>query len=87
VIDAEDTERYFSQAESWLGTWKATAVRAVTLGYVNPRHMVDVEVQKALTSGGRLIQSTLWWTAVQTATRVATGLVLWAAWGMTPHPA
>jgi hypothetical protein len=49
--------------------------------------MVDVEVQKALASGGRLIHTTLWWTVVQTATRVATGLALWAAWAMTPHPA
>ena len=27
-IDAEQTEKYFHQAESWLGTWKASAVQA-----------------------------------------------------------
>src|SRR4051794_14665599 len=84
TVDADETEQYFSQAESWLGTWKASAVRAVTFGYVNPRKMVDAEVRKALESGGKLIHSSLWWTAVQTGTRVATGLALWAAWTFGP---
>jgi hypothetical protein len=79
-IDAKETERYFHQAESWLGTWKARAVRLATFGYVNPNEIVDAEVKKALTAGGELIHKTLWWTAVQTGLRVAVGLALWLDW-------
>jgi len=79
-IDARETEKYFHQAESWLGTWKAKAVRVATFGYVNPNEIVDAEVKKALTAGGELINRTLWWTLVQTALRVAVGLALWLDW-------
>lgn len=84
VIDTAETEKYFRQAEWWLGRWKSKAVHLATFGYVNPRTIVDNEVRKALASGGKLIHSSLWWAAVQTAARVATGLALWLVWAVGP---
>ncbi|MBX7105018.1 MAG: hypothetical protein K1X57_13110 [Gemmataceae bacterium] len=81
-IDVKETEKYFGQAESWLGTWKAKAVRAATLGYVDPDKMVLVEVQKAMTAGERLIHVALWWSAVQTAWRVGVGSALWLVYAV-----
>jgi hypothetical protein len=79
-IDARETEKYFHQAETWLGTWRAKAVRAATFGYVNPQQMVETEVGKALVTGAQLIHKTLWWTALQTGLRVAVGISLWIVW-------
>lgn len=79
-IDTAQAEKYFHQAESWLDTWKSTAVRTITFGKINPQKIVDAEVKKALDAGGRLIHTTLWWTVVQTASRVLLGLGLWFAW-------
>lgn len=76
-IDEQETEKYFHQAESWLGTWKSKAVRLATLGYINPQVIVDAEVGRALVTGARLIHRTLWWTVLQTGLRAAVGLALW----------
>jgi len=84
VIDTAETEKYFRQADWWLDKWKSKAVHLATFGYVNPRRIVDNEVRKALESGGRVIHTSLWWAAVQTAARVATGLALWVDWAIAP---
>lgn len=84
-IDAQETEKYFHQAESWLGTWKAKAVRVATLGYINPQAIVDSEVGKALVTGAQLIHKTLWWTALQTGLRVSVGFALWLVWAVGPN--
>lgn len=81
-IDVAEAEKYFHQAESWLGTWKAKAVRAATLGYVNPDRMVYDEVQKAMSSGQKLIHAALWWSVVQTGWRLGVGLALWLVWAV-----
>lgn len=79
-VDREMMQRYFDQAEYWLRSWTAPAVRVFTLGYVNPRKMVAVEVRKALVECSRLINSTLWWVSIQVSVRVAYGLALWLAY-------
>jgi hypothetical protein len=84
-IDAHETEKYFHQAESWLGTWKAKAVRVATMGYINPQKIVETEVGKALVTGASLIHKTLWWTALQTGLRVTVGLALWLVWAVGAH--
>jgi hypothetical protein len=76
-IDRELMKKYFDQAEYWLSSWTAPVVRVFTLGYINPRKMVAVEVQKALVLASRLINTTLWWVTVQVSLRVAFGLSLW----------
>ncbi len=79
-VNREEIEGYFDQAEYWLGTWKAPVVRIFTLGYINPRQMVTVEVRSALVSASQMLNSTLWWLVVQTGLRVACGLALWGAY-------
>jgi hypothetical protein len=82
-VDRALMERYFDQAEFWLRSRTATVVRVFTLGYVNPRRMVAFEVQKALVEASRLLNTTLWWMAVQVGLRIGFGLSLWVTWALT----
>jgi hypothetical protein len=83
VIDRETTEKYFDQAEYWLGSHTAHVVRVVTFGYVNPRKMVADEVRKALLDASEMINSSLWWWIRQIGLRFAFGLSLWLTWALT----
>lgn len=83
TLDRPLLERYFDQAEYWLGSRTAHVVRAVTFGYVNPRRMVADEVQKALVLVGNLLNQSLWWWNLQIALRFAFGLSLWLTWAFT----
>ena len=78
-IDQHLMQKYFDEAEYWLRSWTAPVVHFFTLGQINPRQMVRVEVQKALVEASELINTSLWWVAVQTALRVAFGVTLWLA--------
>jgi hypothetical protein len=82
-LDRELMQKYFDQAEYWLGSWTAPVVRVFTLGYINPRQMVAVEVRKALIEASRLINVTLWWMTLQVGLRVAFGLSLWLTYFWT----
>jgi hypothetical protein len=84
AIDRAMLEKYFDQAEYWLRSWAAPAVRIFTFGYVNPRRMVDVEVRNALVSSSRLLNFTLWWITIQTGLRIAFGLSLWSTYLLEP---
>ncbi len=83
-VDRELMQKYFDQAEYWLRSWTAPVVRVVTLGYINPRQMVAVEVRKALVQASALINRSFWWISVQVGLRIAFGLSLWLtyAWGV-----
>jgi hypothetical protein len=83
-MDRKETEKYLDEAEHWLSSWKAPLVAVVTLGFVNPRQMVDTEVRKALEEGNSLLKQSLWWVSLQTGLRIAFGLSLWISWGMLP---
>ena len=78
-FDHAETVRFLDQAEAWLG-WKSPVVRLLTLGYVNPRRVVDDEVKKNLAEIGTTVRSSLWWVAVQVGLRVLFGLTLWTMW-------
>jgi hypothetical protein len=80
-LDRALLEKYFDLAEFWLRSWVAPVVRVFTLGYINPRKMVTVEVRKALGEASRLLNSTLWWLSLQVSLRIAFGLALWITWG------
>jgi hypothetical protein len=84
VIDRQDVEKYFAQAEHWLSSWHAPAVNILTLGYINPRRMVNDEVRKALVSASDLINRNLYWVSLQMGLRVAFGLSLWLTWAAWP---
>jgi hypothetical protein len=79
-FDRRELEGYFDQAEHWLTTWKSPVVKFVTLGYVNPHKMVNVEVRKALEQCSQLLNQSLYWVSLQVALRVAFGLLLWVSW-------
>jgi hypothetical protein len=83
VVDRAMLERYFDQAEFWLGSWVAPVVRVFTLDYINPRRMVNVEVRKALGEASRLLNTTLWWVTVQVSLRISVGLSLWLAYAFS----
>jgi hypothetical protein len=79
-FDHQLMQKYFDQAEYWLRSWTAPVVRVMTLGYINPRKLVAVEVSKALLDASRLLNSTMWWVTVQVGLRVAFGLALWTTY-------
>lgn len=85
-FDRAGTMKYLDQAEYWLG-WKGPLVRAVTLGYIDPRKMVDDEVKKNLAVIGTTVRSSLWWVSAQIALRVLFGLTLWTVWAVHRRPA
>ena len=84
AIDRTEMEKYFDQAEYWLGSWTAPVVRIFTLGRINPRKMVAVEVRSALLSSSRMLNRTLWWVVTQAALRIAFGLSLWLTYALEP---
>lgn len=78
-INRGELEKYFDQAEYWLRSWTAPVVSFFTLGYVNPRKIVAVEVRNALTSASQTINSSLWWMSMQAILRILFGLTLWVS--------
>jgi hypothetical protein len=82
-VDRPAMEKYFDQAEYWLRSWAAPVVRVFTLGFVNPRQVVAVEVRTALVSASRLVNTTLWWVVLQTGLRIAYGVSLWGTYAWT----
>jgi hypothetical protein len=84
AIDQAQLEKYFDQAEFWLGSWTAPVVHFFTLGRINPRQMVAVEVRNALVSSSRMLNNTLWWVVTQAALRIACGLSLWLSYALGP---
>jgi hypothetical protein len=81
-VDREQLDKHLDQAEYWLGSKTAHVVRVFTLGFINPRRMVAVEVRKHLTEASRLLNSTLWWVSLQLGLRIAFGLAIWVTWGV-----
>ena len=81
-IDRAAMEKNFDQAEHWLSSWHAPAVRALSLGYIHPRRMVHEEVRKALVAASDLLNRSLYWTCVQMGLRVLFGLALWLTWAL-----
>lgn len=86
-VGRRETEVYLDEAEHWLTSWKAPVISLVTLGYINPRQIVAVEVRKAVEQGRGLLHNTLWWVSAQAALRTAYGLTLWVAWAVHAGPA
>jgi hypothetical protein len=79
-IDRASTEKYLDEAEHWLTSWKSPLIKSVTLGYINPRAIVDVEVRKALEQGNTLLQKTFRWLVLQYSVRIVFGVCLWWSW-------
>jgi hypothetical protein len=86
-VGRRETEVYLDEAEHWLSSWKAPVISLITLGYINPRQIVAVEVKKAVEEGRGLLHRTLWWVSAQAGLRTLYGLTLWLAWALLPEPA
>jgi hypothetical protein len=88
AIDRAEMEQYFDRAEYWLRSWSAPVVRFFTLGRINPRHMVAVEVRSSLVSSSQQLNSALWWVVTQAGLRIAFGLSLWLSYALETwlHP-
>ncbi len=84
-IDRGETEKYLDYAEGWLG-WKGPLVRTLTLGFVNPIKILDLEVQRGLQSLGQMGRWTFWWTSLQMMLRFSFGLCIWLLWATYPKP-
>ncbi len=83
ALNQEEMEKYFDQAEYWLRSGTAHIVHIFTLGYINPRNLVTVEVRKALHEFSAMLHDTFWWVTMQTALRLVFGLSLWLSWVVT----
>jgi hypothetical protein len=82
TVDQAEVAKYFDEAEYWLRSWTAPVVHFFTLGKINPRQMVRVEVQKALIEASQMINTNLWWITGQVSLRVAFGLALWLTYAL-----
>jgi len=83
TIDRALVEKTLDQAEFWLRSPTAHVVRVVTLGRINPRNMVALEMRKALSQLNQMFNNTLWWITLQVGLRLGFGLSLWLTWFIT----
>lgn len=81
-LDRPKVEAVLDRAEHWLGSWKVHAVRAVTLGLINPRRIVGERVRVALVDACLAANGQLWATSLQVVARLAFGLTLWVIWAV-----
>lgn len=79
-LDRARVEAMLDRAEHWLGSWKAPAVRTLTLGLVHPRRIVGEQVRVGLVEAGLSANGELWATSLQTLAQFAFGLALWGTW-------
>ena len=84
-FNRDEAEKYMDHAESWLGSWKSSAVRYASFGTINPRKVVDREVQKSLAQLGKTVSWAAWWVSIQVVCRTACGSVIWLLWAFTSH--
>ncbi len=82
-VDQKMLRKYFDEAEYWLRSWTAPVVHVLSLGAINPRQMVAVEVRKALMDASQMLNANLWWLAVQIGLRFAFGLMLWLCYALS----
>ncbi|MCS6975720.1 MAG: hypothetical protein NZM31_01755 [Gemmatales bacterium] len=83
TLDREALEKHFDQAEYWLRSWLAPAVKFLTFGKVDPRQMVQTEVRKALAQATLDFNRMMWRWALQIAMRFGFGLTLWLTWAFS----
>jgi hypothetical protein len=81
-IERTELDPYFDQAEYWLRSWVAPAVKILTFGFINPRRMVHEEVRKALEAVGDQLSRMMWQWALQVTMRLLFGLSLWLTWAL-----
>jgi len=81
-FDRAAVEAVLDRAEHWLGSWKAPAVRVLTLGLIHPRRIVGEQVRLALVDASLAVNGQLWAVSLQIVARFAFGLTLWVTWAV-----
>lgn len=79
-FDRAALEEDLDKAESWLKSWMAPAVRVVTLGFVNPRKIVGVEVERVLVDANWIVIGGMWRMSLRIGMQLVFGLSLWLTW-------
>lgn len=80
TFDRAALEANLDKAESWLKSWVAPALRLVTFGFINPRKIVGVEVQKALAQANWMMMGGMRRWSLRIGMQLAVGLCLWLTW-------
>lgn len=81
-FDRAETEKYLDKAEKWSGSWKARAVRILTVGRIDPDKQVEEGVKRGLTELGQTVSWAMWWVSVQMGLRLTFGLTIWILWAV-----
>jgi hypothetical protein len=81
-FDRAALEKSLDQAEYWLRSWAAPAVRLLTFGFVNPRRMVHDEVSKSLREATVEVSKMMWRWSLQIGVRLGFGLSIWLGWAI-----
>lgn len=79
-FDREALEVKLDNAETWMTSWKSPAIRIVSFGFINPRKIVGVEIQRALSDATWVLIGGLRILSLRTAMQFAVGLSLWLTW-------
>ena len=86
-FDRTALEEKLDQAEHWLQSWTAPALRLVSFGFVNPRKIVGDKVQNSLGEASRIVHGQMWRWSLGIGMRLAFGLSLWLTWALALRPA
>lgn len=81
-----DYEPMLDQAEYWLTTRWAPALKMLTFGRVDPEQRVRAEVRQALTRSQADIRAMFWNWSIQVGLRLAFGITLWLTWALLLRP-
>jgi hypothetical protein len=81
-----DYEPMLDQAEYWLTTRWAPALKVLTFGRVDPEQRVRAEVRQALLRSQADIRSMFWNWSIQVGFRLAFGITLWLTWALLLRP-
>ena len=79
-IDRAVANKHLARAEYWLTSWQGPAVKFFTLGFVNPRRMVDEQLRENLAWFRGTMKWSMWWLVVQVGLRVSFGVAIWLLW-------
>jgi hypothetical protein len=85
-FDRPALEGDLDRAESWLESWMAPVVRAVTFGLINPRKIVGEKVQSVLVQANWTMIGGLKNTSLRLGAQLAFGLSLWLTWAFALRP-
>ncbi len=73
-------EKNLDRAEHWLQTWKAPTLRFLTFGLINPRRIVNQQVEAALVKASLIVNGQMWRWSLQIGLRLGFGFALWITW-------